>query len=159
MPGPVPASADSVCCACAAGRETNLTRTDRRPSSSGPAVRLAVRSLVLSLVFLCGPLACQRPAAPPKGKSMSVIYEARVRQARWIAGSSVVLDLRIDNQSAAPFETPDPMYRTSSQPHFELTGPDGRKQEFRPDSRATDWDRSRPPTLVRLAPGQHWEGD
>lgn len=71
----------------------------------------------------------------------------------------MVLDLRIENNGPQQFETYDPMYRTSPQPHFELTGPDGRKQEFRPDSQATDWDRGRPPTMVRLSPGQHWEGD
>jgi hypothetical protein len=90
---------------------------------------------------------------------MPVIYAAQVRQPRWIAGAQVVADLRIENNAATPFETPDPMYRTSSQPHFELTGPDGRKQEFQPDSQATDWDRAQQPTMLRLAPGEHWEGD
>ena len=90
---------------------------------------------------------------------MSITYEAKSRQLRWLAGSGVVIDLRIENKSAAPFDFPDPMYRTSAQPHFELSGPGGRKQEFRPDSLATDGDRRRPPTLVRIAPGGDWEGD
>jgi hypothetical protein len=90
---------------------------------------------------------------------MSIIYEAKVRQTRWLAGSRVVVDLHIRNSGSAPFETPDPRYRTSSQPHFELAGPGNHKQQFRPDSRATDWDRGQPPKTLRLAPGQEWKGD
>jgi hypothetical protein len=90
---------------------------------------------------------------------MSVTYEAKVQQARWLAGARVVVDLKLQNSGAGAVDLPDPMYRTSAQPHFEVTGPGGRKQEFRPNSRATDWDRAQAPTLIHLAPGGHWEGD
>ena len=115
--------------------------------------------MVFGLLLTGLPLACQQAGPRSKGKTMAVTYEVKSRQARWIAGARVVLDLRIENNSAEEFETYDPMYRTSPQPHFELAAPDGSKQEFRPDSQAIDWDRGRPPTLLRLAPGQHWEGD
>jgi hypothetical protein len=104
-------------------------------------------------------LACQPVSPQSKGKAMSVTYQAKVREPRWVAGARVVVDLKIENNGDTPFETPDPMYRTSAQPHFEVTTPDGRKQAFTPDSKATEWDRAQPPTLVRLAPGAHWEGD
>jgi hypothetical protein len=115
--------------------------------------------MVLGLMAIEGLLACQNAARPSRGKEMSITYEAKVRQTRWLAGSRVVLELRIENHGSGAFETPDPMYRTSAQPHFELTGPGGSRQEFRPDSRATEWDEGQPPAMVKLAPGQQWEGD
>ncbi len=90
---------------------------------------------------------------------MPITYEAKSRQDRWISGSGVTIDLRVDNHTAAPFEMPDPMYRTSTQPRFELTSPGGGRKEFSPNSLATDWDRRQPPSTVRVAPGGHWEGD
>lgn len=114
---------------------------------------------IFGLVLTGRPQACEQGTAASKGKPMSVTYQATPRQNRWIAGARVVLDLQIENNGSEPFETYDPMYRTSPQPHFEVTGPDGRKQEFQPDSQALDWDRGRSPTMVRLAPGHDWAGD
>lgn len=89
---------------------------------------------------------------------MPVTYEVRLSQPRWIAGSGVEVELRMHNGSAEAFETPDPLYRNSPEPHFALTGPDGDTQEFRPNTAAEGWDGTEPVTLVHLAPGEDWEG-
>ncbi len=120
---------------------------------------LAIRPLVAGLLLAAAALSLQRPATNPKGKSMSILYEAKVQQTRWMSGETVVLDLRIDNRGSAPIELPDPQYRSSPQPHFQVTAPGRRQQEFRPDSRATDWDRAQPKSLLHIAPGGHWEAD
>lgn len=93
------------------------------------------------------------------GSAMSIVYEAKVRQARWVAGARVVVDLHLRNSGSTAFETPDPQYRTSPSPQFELIGPDGKKQAFRPSARATERDQGKAPTMLKLAPGQEWEGD
>lgn len=90
---------------------------------------------------------------------MSISYQAESRQKSWIAGSRVVLDLKIANNGAAAIEVPDPAYRNSPQPVFELTRPDASKLEFRPSQRARENDANMPVQMVRIDPGQSWESD
>jgi len=98
-------------------------------------------------------------AAGLSGRAMSIVYEAKVRHARWLIGARVVVDLRLKNDGTGVFETPDPRYRTSPEPHFELTGPDRKKQAFQPNARATDADEGRAPTMLKVAPGKEWKSD
>jgi hypothetical protein len=119
---------------------------------------------VLGLLLAAAAFGWQQPGTVTKrnaksGKAMAITYEAKIRQMRWVVGAQVVLDLEVRNGSTAAFEMPDLMYRTSSEPIFELQGPGGKKQAFRPNSRATEKERSQKPPLVRIAPGEHWEGD
>lgn len=90
---------------------------------------------------------------------MSISYQAESRQKSWIAGSRVVLDLKIANNGATAIEVPDPAYRNSPQPVFELTRPDASRLEFRPSQRAREGDGNMPVQMVRIEPGQSWESD
>jgi hypothetical protein len=88
---------------------------------------------------------------------MSVTYEAKTRQVRYLAGMRVVVDLRIENRGTTAVEMPDPTYPTSPQPRFELSGPGGQKHEFRPNSVAREGPQA--VTLLRVEPGETWTGD
>jgi len=90
---------------------------------------------------------------------MSITYQATPRRNLWVVGAHVVLDLRIENAGKAPFTTPDPAHRNSPQPVFEITPPGGTPVGVRPDARAGEWDAGREVTMLRVAPGETWEGD
>ena len=82
-----------------------------------------------------------------------VSFRAAARRDVWFAGEPVVLDLVVDNATAAPVSFPNPMLAGSPTPLWTLAAPNGSASRFSRE------DPRRPVTLVRLQPGERWVGE
>jgi hypothetical protein len=88
---------------------------------------------------------------------MPATFKIVPRRSTYIAGDLVVAKVLLVNAGPGAVEVPAPSYPPSQQPVYELVGPDGRST-FTPRQIA-GIDADMKPLLLRLAPGETWEGD
>jgi hypothetical protein len=81
------------------------------------------------------------------------------RKPTWLAGARVVVTGRIENAGPDACELPNPMFRTSTQPEYRLVRPDGTVVSFAPNSNAPQLGPRSQAPLLRLEPGEAWEGE
>jgi hypothetical protein len=93
---------------------------------------------------------------PAGGAAMPIVFKVTPRAERWVSGSRVVADLTIENATDAPIEILHPMFRTSTQPVYRITPPDGDVVTFAPSRAPGADDETR---MLVIAPGETWNGD